>query len=190
MDVLITQITQQLSLPISSMAASAVHAIEQSVLNHTDSDSVSAAASAHTNITTTPGGSPSLASLGLLSSFSALWALLLSYPALRDGAKLFVLGGAIEFARRTLMYVWSSFVDSFFITAEFADGDETFSESVFFLLFSFHSAMVFVDLTIWDYLSSVDNVLALQAAQMEPSSQRSSQHKSIRPERNRRPPAR
>ncbi len=60
-----------------------------------------------------------------------LWSFLITSPAFRDGAKLFLLGGSIESARRLLSLGWSRFVDSFFLTAEFEERDETFSEYFF-----------------------------------------------------------
>ena len=117
------------------MAASAVQAIEQAVLNANNMSSslpTPAEPSMSSTNSTSTHASASLSSLAMLSSISNIWALVLSYPALRDGAKLFILGGAIEIARRALMYVWTSFLESFFITAEFAEGDETYSKYLSF----------------------------------------------------------
>ena len=58
----------------------------------------------------------------------SLWATLFSVAAIRDGAKLFVLGGAIEAARRLLSALWTRFIGAFFLTAEFEERDDTFSE--------------------------------------------------------------
>ena len=83
--------------------------------------------------TTIPNGTTSDTSI-FTTAFN-LWSFLITSPAIRDGAKLFILGGAIESARRLLTWAWSSFIESFFLTAEFEDRDESFSEgkSVLFL---------------------------------------------------------
>lgn len=64
----------------------------------------------------------------LLSSALSLWNFLLSIKALRESAKLFILGGLLELGRRIASTLWTSFIDSFFVTAEFEDKDDTFSE--------------------------------------------------------------
>jgi hypothetical protein len=40
-----------------------------------------------------------------------------------DGAKLIILGGTVETARRVSSSAWSSFVNSFFLTAHFSEED-------------------------------------------------------------------
>lgn len=61
------------------------------------------------------------------TTVASLWTFLLSLSAIRDGAKLFVLGGALESTRRLLSLAWTSVAESFFITAEFEEKDDTFS---------------------------------------------------------------
>ncbi|KAF8336233.1 P-loop containing nucleoside triphosphate hydrolase protein [Amanita rubescens] len=46
--------------------------------------------------------------------------------ALQDTMKLVVLGGTVETARRMSVSAWTGFVDSFFLTAHFAQGDFPF----------------------------------------------------------------
>ncbi|TDL21625.1 hypothetical protein BD410DRAFT_804019 [Rickenella mellea] len=46
-----------------------------------------------------------------------------SSSSLIDGAKLVVLGGTVETARRVSSSAWSSFVNSFFLTAHFSEED-------------------------------------------------------------------
>lgn len=65
-------------------------------------------------------------------SLSSLWDFLSSSPPLREGLKLLLLGGVVEFARRAVGLLWTSFVEFFFITAEFEDRDETFSKQTHF----------------------------------------------------------
>lgn len=55
------------------------------------------------------------------------WFNLLSLPAVRESAKLFIFGVAIESVRRLLMLVYTHCIDMFFITAEFDERDDTFS---------------------------------------------------------------
>jgi hypothetical protein len=129
METILTQFSQ-FPLPLSSVAVGAVASLAQTALianaNMNDSSTPThSTTSIHNSTNASHLGSGSSSPLGFLAN---IWALLLSYPAIRDGAKLFILGGAIEFARRGLGYLWITIVESFFITAEFADGDETYSE--------------------------------------------------------------
>lgn len=52
----------------------------------------------------------------------------MSFSALREWTRIFVLGALLESGRRLLLVVWESFIESFFVTAEFEDKDETFSK--------------------------------------------------------------
>lgn len=104
---------------------------------------------------TTTGGSDSDS---LFATAYSLWSFLLTSPAFRDGAKLFLLGGSIESARRLLSLAWSRIVESFFLTAEFEERDETFSEYLFR-----PSRMTLTTCM----RCSMDNVLAVQTAFME-----------------------
>lgn len=58
---------------------------------------------------------------------SSLFAFLLSFSALHDWIKLFLIGGAIETFRRFVSSVYYSFIESFFLTIRFEDEDEAFS---------------------------------------------------------------
>ncbi|KDQ19609.1 hypothetical protein BOTBODRAFT_444023 [Botryobasidium botryosum FD-172 SS1] len=48
---------------------------------------------------------------------------IISQSAIRDTAKLVVIGGTVETARRASVSAWNSFVDSFFLTAHFGQED-------------------------------------------------------------------
>lgn len=69
--------------------------------------------------TATPVASP--------TDITSVLTLLLSFSALRDWVKLFVIGGAIETCRRSAMKIWSTFVEAFWITACFDERDESYS---------------------------------------------------------------
>ena len=60
-------------------------------------------------------------------SISTILSLLLSFSALRDWLKLIVIGGAIETCRRSCMRLWSSVIESFWITASFDEHDQSYS---------------------------------------------------------------
>jgi hypothetical protein len=47
----------------------------------------------------------------------------LASSGMLDGAKLLILGGTVETARRVSSSAWSSFVNSFFLTAHFSEED-------------------------------------------------------------------
>jgi chaperone BCS1 len=86
------------------------------------SASVTASATAAaTSATSTPFALP--------TDLSSLFTLLLSFSALRDWAKLAVVGGAIELARRFVFGGYHSFINSFFITAHFEDQDASYGGS-------------------------------------------------------------
>jgi mitochondrial chaperone BCS1 len=57
---------------------------------------------------------------------SSLVTLFLTFPALRDWLRLIVIGGILETCRRCFFSVWSSVVDSFFITAQFKEEDSSY----------------------------------------------------------------
>ena len=63
----------------------------------------------------------------LLSIGSSLWFLVLSNPALREGIKFIVLGGALDAARQTVSLAWTFILSSISVTAEFEEKDETYS---------------------------------------------------------------
>jgi mitochondrial chaperone BCS1 len=54
-------------------------------------------------------------------------ALLFSYSAMRDWLKLIVLGGFFETCRRLVFAAYDKFVQSFFISASFDQGDSSYS---------------------------------------------------------------
>ncbi|KAH8113617.1 P-loop containing nucleoside triphosphate hydrolase protein, partial [Phellopilus nigrolimitatus] len=70
---------------------------------------------------------------GLLASAASLWNFLISFPAVRDGTKLFLIGGSLESARRLLFMAWAYLIESFFITVEFEDRDDSFIWIMFWL---------------------------------------------------------
>ncbi|KZP19387.1 P-loop containing nucleoside triphosphate hydrolase protein [Athelia psychrophila] len=61
--------------------------------------------------------------LELPMSLPGLFSLILSLPGLRDWLKLLLLGSIFETFRRFSSIIWSSIVNSFFITAQFKDED-------------------------------------------------------------------
>ncbi|THH09776.1 hypothetical protein EW145_g1783 [Phellinidium pouzarii] len=70
---------------------------------------------------------------GLVATIESFWTFVLYSSAIRDGAKLFIIGVALESGRILLSMVWASFIESFFITAEFEDKDDTFTWIMFWL---------------------------------------------------------
>lgn len=64
----------------------------------------------------------------LAFNLSTLLSLLLSFSALRDWVKLIVIGGAIETCRRSAMRLWSTFMESFWLTASFDENDSSYSK--------------------------------------------------------------
>jgi len=75
---------------------------------------------------TTDGTSPHVTGPASLSAFGPLISFILSISALRDWAKLLVIGSFFETCRRLLATVWSSTIDSFFLTASFEDHDDSY----------------------------------------------------------------
>lgn len=61
-----------------------------------------------------------------LDGFSPLISFILSTSALRDWAKLLIIGSFFETCRRLLATIWSSTIDSFFLTASFEDHDDSY----------------------------------------------------------------
>lgn len=94
----------------------------------------------------------------LFTAMYNFYSFLLTSPAFRDGARLFLLGGSIESARRLLNFAWAHFIDSFFLTAEFEERDESFSK----LLPPFQMSSNHLQ-----NIHSMDYVLVVQAAVME-----------------------
>ncbi|KAG1774116.1 P-loop containing nucleoside triphosphate hydrolase protein [Suillus placidus] len=61
-----------------------------------------------------------------LNGFGPLISFILSISALRDWAKLLIIGSFFETCRRLLATIWSSTIDSFFLTASFEDHDDSY----------------------------------------------------------------
>ncbi|KAG1881072.1 P-loop containing nucleoside triphosphate hydrolase protein [Suillus subluteus] len=61
-----------------------------------------------------------------LNGFGPLISFFLSISALRDWAKLLIIGSFFETCRRLLATVWSSTIDSFFLSASFEDHDDSY----------------------------------------------------------------
>lgn len=76
---------------------------------------------------TTSNGTPNLSAMSF--DLSTILSLLLSFSALRDWLKLIIIGGAIETCRRCCLRLWSTFIESFWITACFEQTDSSYSES-------------------------------------------------------------
>lgn len=57
---------------------------------------------------------------------AGLWTFLLSFRALHDWLKLFLIGGALETVRRMFYYAWQTALEAFWITAHFDQDDESF----------------------------------------------------------------
>ena len=74
-----------------------------------------------TNITNTLAEKPSIATLATI---------LLSFTGLQDWIKLFLIGGIFETCRRVVLQAWHNIVDSFWITVDFEDGDDSYGESL------------------------------------------------------------
>lgn len=92
-------------------------------------DAQAANATVASNATNSATGMDAMSSLNLPGILS----LLLSFSALRDWVKLFVIGGAIESARRCLMMVWAWIIESFWLTACFDETDMSYSKFAFVL---------------------------------------------------------
>ena len=61
------------------------------------------------------------------SSITTLISVFLSFSALRDWLKLFIIGGAVESCRRVGLKFWTTLVEAFWITACFEDTDSSYS---------------------------------------------------------------
>ncbi|KAG1725761.1 P-loop containing nucleoside triphosphate hydrolase protein [Suillus lakei] len=61
-----------------------------------------------------------------LNGLGPLISFILSISALRDWAKLLIIGSFFETCRRLLATLWSSTIDSFFLTASFEDHDDSY----------------------------------------------------------------
>jgi chaperone BCS1 len=61
-------------------------------------------------------------------TLGSLLSLLLSLSALGDWLKLIVLGGLLETCRRLLFSSYDKFIESFFITANFQEGDSSYGK--------------------------------------------------------------
>ena len=65
------------------------------------------------------------------TDLSSLLTFIYSLSALRDWLKLLLIGAALEACRRVYLSSYSSFIDSFFITAHFESDDVVFGERLF-----------------------------------------------------------
>jgi mitochondrial chaperone BCS1 len=70
---------------------------------------------------TTEGTTPNFPAINDLAS---LWAFLSSFGAVHDWIKLFLLGTVLETIRRFAGQIWSSCLESFFLTATFESDDD------------------------------------------------------------------
>ena len=70
-----------------------------------------------TNITNTLAEKPSVATLATI---------LLSFTGFQDWLKLFLIGGIFETCRRFVFEAWHNIVDSFWVTVDFEDGDQSY----------------------------------------------------------------
>lgn len=64
------------------------------------------------------------AGFAAVNDLASLFALLSSFGALHDWVKLFLLGTVLETIRRFASQIWSSFLESFFLTASFESDDD------------------------------------------------------------------
>ncbi|KAG0709438.1 P-loop containing nucleoside triphosphate hydrolase protein [Suillus ampliporus] len=76
--------------------------------------------------TTVNDTSPSVVAPAALNGLGPLISFFLSVSALRDWAKLLIIGSFFETCRRLLSAVWSSMIDSVFLTASFEDQDDSY----------------------------------------------------------------
>ena len=80
--------------------------------------------------TSTPAAGPSS-----LPISTTLLSLLFSFSALRDWLKLFFIGGLLDSCRRLAYAVYYKFINHFYITAEFHEGDNCYGPFPIILLF-------------------------------------------------------
>lgn len=64
-------------------------------------------------------------------SISTLATVLLSFTGIQDWLKLFLIGGAFETCRRAAFQAWYHVVDSFWITLDFEEGDDSYGEYIY-----------------------------------------------------------
>ena len=64
------------------------------------------------------------AGFAVVNDLASLWAFLSSFGAIHDWIKLFLLGTVLETIRRFAGQIWSSFLESFFLTATFESDDD------------------------------------------------------------------
>jgi chaperone BCS1 len=74
------------------------------------------------NNVTTHGGTVDFA---VVNDLASLWALISSFGAVNDWIKLFLLGTVLETIRRFAGQIWSSFLESFFLSATFESDDDS-----------------------------------------------------------------
>ncbi|KAK7686175.1 hypothetical protein QCA50_010395 [Cerrena zonata] len=82
---------------------------------------------------TTSADAPATTINAAATGISSLLTMLLSFSALRDWLKLFVIGGLIETCRRLLFSAWAVVVESFWITATFDYDDDSYNWIMYWL---------------------------------------------------------
>jgi mitochondrial chaperone BCS1 len=92
-------------------------------LNGTDTGNSSVTHALNATATPQPQFQPSHLTF---ASFPSLISLLLAFPGLRDWLKLIIIGSVLETCRRFYSSIWSSVVNSFFITAQFKEEDSSY----------------------------------------------------------------
>ena len=93
-------------------------------LSQDGSLNVTASTNSTTSADTTTGATAATAAMGI----SSLITMLLSFSALRDWLKLFVIGGMIESCRRILLLGWKTVLESLWISATFDCDDDSYSK--------------------------------------------------------------
>ncbi|KAF9565862.1 P-loop containing nucleoside triphosphate hydrolase protein [Agrocybe pediades] len=76
---------------------------------------------------------PSATSAALPTDVSSLFSFFLSFSALREWFKLFVLGSVLESLRRFALYLYHRVYNSFFVTAHLEDGDTSYYRMMIWL---------------------------------------------------------
>ena len=93
-------------------------------LSQDGSLNVTASTNTTTSANTTPSATAATAAMGI----SSVITMLLSFSALRDWLKLFVIGGVIESCRRLLLLGWNTVLESLWISATFDCDDDSYSK--------------------------------------------------------------
>lgn len=64
-----------------------------------------------------------------VTSLGSLITFILSFAALRDWIKLFLIGGALEVCRRLLYWIYESGIEGFFMYATFKEDDDAYGKT-------------------------------------------------------------